>query len=257
MLAYSSGVNVITITIDEKKLKATERRVSKALKLAPGRFLTDNKDGLRKAFSNERRRYVGDKGGKPGKLKKQYMKIIRGKGAGRFKPIERRWQQQAINAAVSGKFHNFRQINGMTLRIGPPTRNPHLARRFSMLDKSYTGRRGFSSSKIMPIPLWRNIANSRFANFPPRGKALSRLISAGEFDMVKRGNQYLYFDPEQRMKSGRYPKKALMMLGVKSVTIEPKTDLIAVWKADRGVIIKRVTTRMNAMARKILRKPSV
>lgn len=239
------------IYIDGEKI-GNEKEVRQLLAGAPGAF----RNAFRILLYQERKRYIGNKK-KDGKFRKQLLrKRLNGRG-----PFGRKgtWPKN-VAKAFKGYVFNKKTLDNMTLRMGAGLNNPS---KFMLglrkMDEAYKGSRSITSSKQMPIPLYRNIKKVYSGDASTVFKNLSK---AGKLQPVNIGNRTFWFHKDlkyktrgkgDRSKRGKFKKSALMFIGAREVKIKPQFNFEGMLEAEKPKIVNRARRAVKQTVRRLNR----
>ena len=166
----------------------------------------------------ERNSFVGDKR-KDGAFRKKLLrkKTLTGKT----------WEPKVVRI-FKGWINGGHKI-GMTLEMGFPTTRK---RKIHKIMESLTKRHTITSSKYMPIPVYKNIPGQGSAS-----KLFHRKARAEEFTMIFKGGKILYFD--------KVGSKELLFVGTKKVKVKKKFDFQKDWNRRIPAVMRRYEKAIN------------
>jgi len=200
-------------------------------------------------FQDERARIVGGPNSK-GKNLKGFKGILTGK---KRKGREGTWAPQ-----IAGLFKGY--IKGQTVGSLKAVMGAGLGSRNQMtkaLEMLQTGGT-ITSGKMMPVPVYKNLAAIGVSKGFHKAKAFKRLARQERFDVVKKGNKTYFFDKLKRLPSGEgHSDDALLFVGTHTIRVgralKGRYDFLA--RFDRmlpaiGNRLQRVVDRATVAAQK-------
>lgn len=199
---------------------------------------------------SERKIFIGNKS-HDGTVRRQ-LKKLKHPGSGPFKRPGG-WAKNVINAFF-GRIGGVHPNATMTMGIGSKKINKPFFRGLEKMEGSYSGDRSIKSSKYMPLPVSKNI--EKYLGGRAGGEYMQAIrkfhdyADAGKLIPIKRGNNLLWFlnnfnrysgtetRYSQGSKKGQFKKDALVFIGRKSVTLNPRFEFQSLWETRKPAAIK-------------------
>ncbi len=234
-----------------------DKEVAAALAYAPEVYFA----ALREWLGKEREKIVGTK-----KSTKGYKKVLAGK---RRKRREGTWSTK-MTGLFKGHIPRVNDIGQLTLKMGVLGKSKHQLRK--ALEMMQTGGT-ISSSKQMPVPIYKNLAAVGYKGPWSRGSVHGRMTSKAfaffnrvqfadegrRLVAIKSGRRTLYFDKKQKKSRGQgFPNKALLFMGLHGIRVKRqfigRYDLYTRFDRMVPASVKRGQTAVDKATRVVERK---
>jgi len=233
-----------------------DKEVAKALAYAPEVYF----GALRTWLKKERVKIVGTK-----KSTKGYKRVLANK---RRRNRDGTWSTQ-VTGLFKGHIPHVNKIGDLSLKTGILGKSKHQLRR--ALEMMQAGG-VITSSKQMPVPVYKNLAKIGYHGPWSRGSVYKGMTSKAfafynrvkfadegrQLVAIKNGGRTLYFDKNQRTKTGRFPRSALLFMGLHKIRIKRqfigRYDLYARFDRMVPASIKRGQTAVDKATRIVERK---
>ena len=204
---------------------------------------------LRAWLIDERARFVGGKDSR-GKRRKGYRNILENR---RLRKRPGTWATQ-----VTGLFKgyvNARRMQNMEMRAGVGLNNPRQIHK--ALWKLQEGG-SITSSKYMPIPIYKNISKVGVTRGFWRGKVFKRMIQKGDIVGLQSGGDIYYFDKDFRRRRGAgFKRSGLLFIGTKRISVSKqftgRYDFYGRFERMRPAMLNRARGVVDRATRKIER----
>ncbi len=191
------------------------RELASSMRYYPKIYLAVMSDWMR----DERARFLGGPNSK-GVRKRGFRDILQSKPKkGRGKG----WFSQ-VTGLFKGYMPKVSKMDNLRVAMGILGTSRHQLRRaMELLETGGT----ISSSKMMPVPIYKNLAKIGYTgpwsmgnvHSGMKSKAFSKYVNAERLTMIQSSDAKLYFDKKARLKGGKFPKSGLLFVGVHSVKI--------------------------------------
>lgn len=235
-----------------------DKEVIRALHAGPNIFFGH----LRGWLIDERRKVLG-----PKSQSKGYKKILSNK------PHRRRggkWDPRIVGL-FKGYIPYAKTVDNLSLRMGVLGKTDHqLKRAMELLQTGGT----VTSRKMMPVPIYKNIAATKYVGGTHTGSSRTGLKSAvfESFLSTKRlvpirvGSRIYFFDNLQRKKrsgrgrgaKGEFLRKGLLFIGLHKIRVrrqlKGRYDLYARFDRMQGAIVKRGQSAVDKATKAVERK---
>lgn len=194
-----------------------DKEVVRALNSMPNVFF----GVFRTWLKNERAMFLGGKDAK-GRVRRGGFR-----GLLRKKQLSRRpghfWSSR-MAGLFKGAIPFSKKIGGLRLIMGVLARPHQLVRALEFMQTGGT----ITSSKEMPIPMYKNLAEKGYrgpwskgsVNSGLKSKAFAKFIAQGRLVRIKRGGKALYFDKNKRNVGGGFDRSDLLFIGVHSIKVK-------------------------------------
>jgi len=225
-----------------------------ALNFMPKKFLTR----LHVWLQNEKGRFLGTKGYRGKVYKSGYRQSLAKK---RLKGRDGMWAKQ-VAGLFSGKVPYTTSINNLKLTMGILPKKHQLKRAMEFLSEGGS----ITSSKEMPIPMYRNLSSIGYSgpffggnvNSGLTSKAFRKFASGNKLAPVKKGGITYYFNKDaKRNAKGQFNREDLLFMGVHGITVRKtltgRFDFENKFYRQKGKMIERGQKRVDLAVREVER----
>jgi hypothetical protein len=207
---------------------------------------------------DEKARFIGGKGSR-GKIFAGYRSALAHK---KLSGREGTWSTR-ITHLFKG-YVDGETIATLTMRAGAGLNHPN--RLTEGMKLMHTGGRTTTNS-FMPVPIYENLKRIGFNGPWQQGSLYSGMRSTvyshfgrtqKRLEVIEKNGKLYYFDKTQRLPNGKFPRDALLMIGVSSVTIprvlKGNLDFYSRWQKQTPAIINRGRAVVNRASASVFEK---
>jgi len=230
------------------------RELASSMKYYPRIYLAVMSNWMR----DERARFLGGPNSK-GVRKRGFRDILeskpkKGRGKG---------SSSQITGLFKGYMPKVSKMDDLRVSMGILGLSRHQLRRAMELFE--TGGT-ISSSKMMPVPMYKNLAKIGYTgpwsmgnvHSGMKSKAFAKFANDERLVMIKGGDAKLFFDKKSRQKDGKFLKSGLLFMGVHSVKISKqftgRYDFYGRFDKMTPKIVERGQKAVDRASRKVAKK---